>query len=620
MGKDKKKPSKNTSATKTSTSIYYLIFSLLILLLYGQSISFEFTLDDDTFIANYPVVKKGVSGIGSVFSQGSMEHFRGSNFQIYRPAFLSFLCIEYGLFELQPGGYHLVNILLYILCSIVLFRLMKQLLPRVHTHFTAAMVILFIAHPVHTEVVASVKSQDELFSALFNLLALLFFHRSVAGDKIDHSLLVKATLSYVVALFCKESSFAFVAIFPLIILFTGFTTYRKVLTGYLPLVAAALLFLGVRQLVIGDYPQDFETTEIENILYGATTPMEISATKAEILGYFLRVMFYPHPLSWDYSFNQIPIADWTAITPWISVAAYLVLGLIVLFSYRRQPAVAFGLLFFLILITPTSSLFFLNGTTFAERFLFLPSAGFLTAAVMGICTVSGFDTGSSPGKQRKTFYSITGLLVVVYCGMTFSRTADWKDNLAVFTSGARNSPNSSRTNAGLGSLYMTMAEQEQNFQIRNAYMDSAIIYLEKSIAIFPENSNARYRLGLIYAIRGDTATALMQYRQSIYHRPNVLALNNLGSLYASMNQTDSAYTCFRQSLDLEPANEMTLTNLCIVSNLLNRTDEAISTGEKAISLNMGNKKIYMVMANAYEKKGNPERTSYYLQLSNTASR
>ena len=620
MGKAINKQAKNKAPTPTYPYFYYLIFSLLILLVYGRSISYEFTLDDELFIGNNPTVREGISSIFSTFAQGSMEHFRGSNFQIYRPGFISLLCIEFSLFGLQPGGYHFINIVLYILTAIVLYRLMQRLIPNIHSHYLAGMVLLFIVHPVHAEVVASAKSQDELFAALFNLTSLYLFHRALSGDKTNRRDLLYSTLAYLGGLFCKESSVAFVAVFPLLLLLNGFREPRKTLTAWLPLVVVALFFMGIRHLAIGDIKQDLETTKIENILYGTSNTMEVTATKAGILWYFLRMMIYPHPLAWDYSFNQIPVMDWSDLTPWLSVIAYLLIGVAIVLNLKKQPVISFGLLFFLLLITPTSSLFFPNGTTFADRFLFLPSAGFISAAVLFCCRAGRIEMMTKPSQKEQWYYYLIGIAIVTGAVMSYNRGGDWKDNLAVFRSGAENAPNSSRTNSGLGSLYMTMAEKEMNFQTRNALIDSAVIYLERSIAIFPENSNARYRLGLIHAIKGDTADALMQYRLSIQYRPNVLALNNLGALYASMNQTDSAYTCFRRSLELEPANEMTLTNLCIVSNLLNRTDEAISTGDKAISLGMGNKKIYSVMANAYEKRGIPEKTAYYLQLYNTATR
>ncbi|MFM9009161.1 MAG: tetratricopeptide repeat protein, partial [Bacteroidota bacterium] len=182
-------------------------------------------------------------------------------------------------------------------------------------------------------------------------------------------------------------------------------------------------------------------------------------------------------------------------------------------------------------------------------------------------------------------------ILLLCTAASMSRASDWKDDFAVFSSGVAHAPLSSRTQAGLGTLYMNRAEAERDPAQRSRYVDSAVTHLEESIRLLPENTNALFKVGLIYSMTGETSKAIDRYKRSIASRPGyVMALNNLGALYASMGLSDSAYACFQQSYAVDSANGMTLTNLCIVSNLLVKREEALKVSETAERMGLGNEK------------------------------
>ncbi|MFM7725165.1 MAG: hypothetical protein ACKO7B_00550, partial [Flavobacteriales bacterium] len=183
------------------------------------------------------------------------------------------------------------------------------------------------------------------------------------------------------ALFSKESAAVFCVIYPVSLLLLRKPSFKELARYVFPFFLAAGIFVACRHVALAGLRQDFETTVIENVLYGATGAAQLWATKWSILLWFLRLMVWPSGLSWDYSFNQIPLADWNQAAPIVSVALYAGLILIALFSFKRQPLTAWGVSFFLLMILPTSNIFFLNGTTFAERFLFLPSVGWVVVLI-----------------------------------------------------------------------------------------------------------------------------------------------------------------------------------------------------------------------------------------------
>ena len=135
-------------------------------------------------------------------------------------------------------------------------------------------------------------------------------------------------------------------------------------------LGVALFFILCRYFALRGVFQSYETTVIENILYGTKGLGEATATRASILLMFWLKLFWPVNLSWDYSFSQIPITGWNSASPFIAVGLFLLAIITALYFFKKKSIVTWGIAFFLLLIIPTSNLLFLNGTTFAERFLF----------------------------------------------------------------------------------------------------------------------------------------------------------------------------------------------------------------------------------------------------------
>ena len=612
MSKSKKKI-EVASLQKPFNTIYIKVFLIgLIIFLYGRTIGYEYTLDDSLFISNNPLVQKGFAGIGNSFTQGSTLHFKGGNFSIYRPIQISFFCIENQLFGFNASLFHFLNIVLYGFIALIFFSLLQRMFPKLSVFYSTLIAILFIVHPIHTEVVANVKSQDELLATLFNLSALLFLIKSLNDKNKEIKYVSISLVFYLLALFSKESSFAFVAIFPIALFLLFNFSIIECIKKTFPYFIAALFFLLCRYLAIRNNNSEIETTVLENVLYGAKSISVTIGTKFEIAFYYLKMMVVPYPMSWDYSFNQIPLMSLNELIPIISILSYCVIAYLILANIKKRPEISFGLIFFITLIAPTANIFFLNGATFADRFLFLPSVGFLIAFVFLIIKYFRLDLSSISSSSKKYVYIFSGLIIIIFCSMTINRTADWENDFAVFQSGVAHSPNSSRTTAGLGSIYMNKAEASTDPASRSLFIDSSIYYFKRSLTIFPDNYNASYKLGLIYSILNNKDESILYYKQSIGSNPlNVQALNNLGAVFASSSKFDSAYNYFERSYKIDSTNEMTLTNICIAAYNNNQNDKSIFFGEKAVSLNMGNKKIYNILSLAWGKQGDLGKSKKY---------
>ena len=604
--------------TKANSSLFFkIVFAIVIIIVYGQTLRFGFVLDDDLYIVKNPTVQNGISFIPQTFFHGISEHFKGSNFMGYRPATMSLFIIEYSVFASNPAGFHLVNLLLYFLIAVQLFYFLQKILSNYHSYYPFIIVLLFLLHPIHTEVVANIKSQDELLSGLFILLALNYFIRWTNAN--DKKLLVISCILFLAALFSKESSIAYILIFPALLWLLFNTSILNSFKKAFPLFLMGALFLGFRFIALQDVVQGYETSARENILYAASSFNEVWATKFEILYHYFTKTLIPTNLSWDYSFNQIPIVTFSSYRPIVSVLLCMLCAFVFMKNLKRNQEIAFGVFWFFVLLAPTCNMFIMNGTTFGERFLFMPIVGAVLIAVVLGKILLHLDISQSPFKANKNF--TIGFVIVgsIFLFQSVSRASDWKDNLTLFQSGVISSPNSARTNVALATEYMNKAEKELVPQTRNSLVDSALLYFFKTVKIDTAFSDAWYKLGLIHAIKSDNNKAVEYYRTAIRYNPkNVFALNNLGALYVSLQQPDSAYSCFVQSYKTEPVNDMTLTNLTIVCTILNKSDEVIFYGKQAISNQLANQKVYLNMANAYQKLNNIQEANKYQSLANNS--
>ena len=127
---------------------------------------------------------------------------------------------------------------------------------------------------------------------------------------------------------------------------------------------------------------------IHNSLLGAQGLGEKSASMFMFMGKYLQLLFYPYPLSSDYSYNALPLVGWSNPWAFMSFIIYAGLLLICLLRFRKKEPWVFGILFFLVTIFLFSNLFVLIGANIGERFLYTPSLGFTVAVISLLSLIS----------------------------------------------------------------------------------------------------------------------------------------------------------------------------------------------------------------------------------------
>ena len=156
--------------------------------------------------------------------------------------------LEYQFFKGNPHVSHFFNLLLYALICVLLFKLLKKIFKDINPLFLFITVIIFLAHPIHTEVVSSLKNRDELMSFLGCLITLHFLLKYADTGKIIY--LPICFIIYLLSYFSKESALVFLAIFPLILYFYGGQKVKTLIIIFGIILVAAYLARHVPKLYL----------------------------------------------------------------------------------------------------------------------------------------------------------------------------------------------------------------------------------------------------------------------------------------------------------------------------------------------------------------------------------
>ncbi len=470
--------------------VHGLLILLLSFLIYGQSLHYGYVLDDTIVVDENKFVAKGVNGIWDILSKETFTGYFGEQKNLvagarYRPLSLVSFAIEHSIFGKKPGISHFINILLYALCGLFFYRLIINLkiIADKNAGIYMALIasLLFIAHPIHSEAVANIKGRDEIMCLLFSLIALFQFIQYYDSKQLSN--IWKASISFFFALLSKENAITYLAIVPLtLVVFRNVTLFSAIRKTW-PLLFVALIFLIIRTEVIGYFfNSGVKITDLMNDPFIGMKSSEKFATIIFTIGWYIKLLIFPHPLTHDYYPYHVQKMGLTSMPFLISII--LILAIIILAYKKRksQPIFFYCVSYFVITISIVSNFIFPVGTFMNERFLFMPSIGF-------ILLISHYGYQSIMKQNRVYQYSSILLFSLLFIGYTFktvTRVPDWKDGFSLNISGANISQNSARINMFAGVSYFQLYQNEKDQTKKYEYLTIADQYMDKSLKIFPD--------------------------------------------------------------------------------------------------------------------------------------
>jgi len=214
-----------------------IIIFITAILLYIQTLPYEYVLDDQIVLTDNQYTNQGFSGISKILTTESFAGYFGEQKDIlpggrYRPLSIVTFAIENQLAGQNSKLSHFINTCLYAtLCLLIYLTLCKMFLSNGKQWYCTIPFIatlLYTLHPLHTEVVANVKGRDELLAMLFSMSALFTTIKYFDTKKI--AWLCLACVSFFLGLLAKENTLTFMAIIPITLFVFRDTSIKKILT------------------------------------------------------------------------------------------------------------------------------------------------------------------------------------------------------------------------------------------------------------------------------------------------------------------------------------------------------------------------------------------------------
>jgi tetratricopeptide (TPR) repeat protein len=510
-----------------------VLAALVVAVSFGVHINVLFNglvYDEVGLVLKNPLIRD-LSNIPEVFS-GDIWKFTGYvGGSYYRPVVHLIYMADYHIFGLNPWGYHLSKLLLHAGSTLLVFLIASTIIkrhmnggsdteaPQFYIPFAAA--LLFAIHPVHTECVTIATA--EVSFALFFLLS---FYLYLSSDGVWGVGLIASTLFFFLAMLCKETALTLPAL-----IFAYDYTFKKAPTlnedlspgtiytlvrRYFPYLVAAGLYFALRTYALWGIPT-------------VKTHPELGAW-----GYLINVfpLFAQHlgklivPVNLNAAYVLHPV---TTVLEWKTLlSTAVVLGFIaaVYVARNMNRVVFFGLLWIAVPLLPALYIPALGEHVFAERYLYLPSVGFVIIAATALCAVASF---ARPGGRAVSFMlSAVFIIGALYSAGTIIRIPVWKDNLTLWLDTVKKSPDSHIVHLNLGLAYKEAGK-----------LDEAALEYKKALEIKPDYGAAHNNLGIIHDLQGRLDEAAGEYRKALELNPSlVIAHNNLGVIYFKQGRLD----------------------------------------------------------------------------------
>ena len=590
------------------TPVYFFVI-LFSFLLYANTINHDFTVDDGTVIANNSFTKKGVDGLKDIFTNSYRAGFWDRKEGLYRPLSVAMFAVEYQIGNGSPLPGHIMNIIFYILTSIVVLSVLKRILQNFHPLIPIAATLLFVAHPIHTEVVANIKSRDELLSFFFGILALKLLFNYIDKNKIYWMIL--SCLAFMLALFSKESSVTWLGVYPLALWFVTDKKIMDIVKVCIPYLALFGLFLFIRTSILGTVTGEQEVLLINNSLVGAPDKASQLATAFGILARYIGLLILPVSLVFDYSYNTIPNITFGNPLALLGIAITIGGLIFAIRSLSKKSLVAFAILFYLGSISLLSNLFLTLEATMGERFIYTASFGFCLLVALLLDKLFNVSNQKNKNISLNSLLkpnSATIILLIItlaFSARTFSRNADWKDNLTLLSHDVKISSESARIRYAYGSaLLVEKALKEKDNNQKTIYLDQAIEQLSKGVSLIPNYNDAWYNLGIAYKEKNDFKNAVNAFEQARSYKAfdTDEKLSNAGIAYGNNGQLDKAITDLKAAIALNPNSSDNYNNLGLYLGENKMYDESFASFEKALAIKPAFDKAYYNRGNIYAQK------------------
>ena len=563
-------PNKMNISPRRQILIVYVFLAIVTLAVFWQVSQFEFiNFDDDFYITKNFHIQSGITldGIRWALSTTYAD--------LWHPLiWLSFM-FDYQLYGLNPGGYHLTNLILHILSTLLLFWLFNRMTGAIwKSAFVAA---LFALHPLHVESVAWIAERKDVLSAFFWMLTLCFYVYYTEKPAVRRYLLV--LFCFVLALMSKPM----VVTLPAIMILLDYWPLNRFeskkdnlflwqLKEKIPLFVLSAVII-IITICTPDHPNAAKFPVSSRI---ANAPVSFVT--------YLEKTFWPHDLAVYYTFSdQLPV--WQVLGAALLI---LVISAAVIAAVKRLPYLLVGWLCYAIILLPVIGIVQIGNHAMADRYTYLPLIG------IGIMLAWGIPLLFKREDMRKKILFPAGITALgILAVFSWQQCGYWKNSIILFNHALQVTKDNYLIHSCLA-----------NTLVEEGKIDEAIDHFNQAIHITPNYADNYNNRGYAYAKLGRYQPAIDDYNKAIILKPDLAdAYNNRGAAYTKLGRHDRAGVDYEEAIRLNPDLADSYYNGGRAYAKLGRYRLAIENYDKAIRLSPDYAKAYNNRGTAYGELG-----------------
>jgi tetratricopeptide (TPR) repeat protein len=575
----------------TIPSFWMALIAVATFIAYIPALQGTFTnWDDMIYVGGNPYIQSlSVKNLTAIFS----ENFMGN----YHPLAMLSLMIDYQINKFDPFVFHLTNILIHILNSILVLWVLKRLTGNLQIAAIAG--LLFGVHALHVESVVWISERKDVLYTFFYLLSLYSYIRYV--PKKEKKWFGLSLLFFLLSCLSKGQAVTLAITLFLVDIFMGRKwTEFKILMEKVPFLLMALIFGIVA----------FKAQEGADATIMANFPVQqrVAFASYGLVMYILKLIYpfalsayYPYPIIGNV--GEVPLFYWLCILPAIGFIVLLFL------SWKRSKPLFFGIAFFLFNIILLLQLLPVGRAIMADRYAYIPSIGYFFLA-------GYFLTNKKYIKNEHVTWAIVAVYTLLLMFLSFQQSKVWLNSNTLWSDVIEKDPRvpvawynrgntklDSADNKGAIADYTECIRIEPNFwkayinrgNARNRVNDylGAIEDFDYMVRYDSTMANPYINRAMARRMLQDYDNALKDYNKAISLKPEQIELyTNRANLKLDMKDYDGAISDFDQALKLNPKYTVAYTNRAIVKKAKNDLSGALADYNTALELDPANSEFY----------------------------
>ena len=504
--------------------LVYIVLAIVTLAVYGQVYTFDFVnFDDDIYITENSHVQAGLTLESIRWAFGTRY------FSLWNPlVWLSFM-LDYQLYGLKAGGYHVTNLILHIFSTLLLLGLFYRMTGALwKSAFVAA---VFALHPLHVESVAWISERKDVLSAFFWMMTLCLYVYYTEKPALKRYLLV--LFSFVLALMSKPM----VVTLPLILILLDYWPLKRFesqksnlllwqLKEKLPLLllaAAVVMTLLIHPDAQAPSPQGYPLAS------------RLAAAPVSFIAYLIKI-FAPYNMAAFYPFPD------TITIPKTAGSLFLITGasLFFILKARKFPYFFTGWLWYALSLLPVIGIIQIGNHAMADRYSYLPSIGISIVLAWGVPALV-----KNKNLRKRILFPAAILFLACLALLTGKQCGVWKNSTTLFNHALHVTKDNYIAH---NHLAVAMFEKKK--------FEQAVYHYNKAIAINPVYAHAYYNRGLTFYAVGQKKLALDDFKKAISLLTAcpfyAVAYNTLGVVYTELGQYDLAVENYGKAIQFNP--------------------------------------------------------------------